>query len=106
MTIIARCVDNDDATMIASLALLPPSRCCLPCNAALLASLVSSCPLQRFLACVPRVSRNVSSCRQVPRTITLPPMRCRVLVMTMTQAMNTGNEDRLTCPGMGGGCGR
>jgi hypothetical protein len=61
MTIIARPVDDDNATTIASLALLPPLHCCLPCDAALLASLVLSCPLQCFLAPVPRVSRNVSS---------------------------------------------
>ncbi len=60
MTIIAHRIDNDYATTIPSLVLSPPSRCCLPCNAALLASLGSSCPLQRFLACVPRVSCNVS----------------------------------------------
>ncbi len=60
MTIIARHVNNDNATTIASLALLPPLRCCLPCNAAVLASLVLSCPLQHFLACIPRVSHNVS----------------------------------------------
>jgi hypothetical protein len=60
ITIIARRVNNH-ATMIASLASSPPSRHRLPHDAALLASLASSCPLQRFLARVPRVSRNVSS---------------------------------------------
>ncbi len=60
MTIIARRVDDDDAMMIASLASLPPSRRRLPHDAALLASLASSCPLQHFLARVPRVSRDVS----------------------------------------------
>jgi hypothetical protein len=60
MTIIACRVDDNDATKIASLVLLPPLRPCLPCDAALLASLASSCPLQHFLARVPRVSRNVS----------------------------------------------
>ncbi len=61
MTIIARRVDNDNAMTIASLALLPPLHRCLPHNAASLASLALSCPLQLFLAPVPRVSRNVSS---------------------------------------------
>jgi hypothetical protein len=60
MTIIAHRVDDDDATTIASLTLLPLSGCCLPCDAASLASLASSCPLQRFLACIPRVSGNIS----------------------------------------------
>ncbi len=60
MTIIARCVDDNDATTIASLALLPPPHCCLPRDAASLASLASSCPLQHFLACVPQVSCNIS----------------------------------------------
>ncbi len=31
MTIIARCINNKDATTIASLVLLPPLRCCLAC---------------------------------------------------------------------------
>jgi hypothetical protein len=62
MTIIARCVvNNDNAMTIAFLALLPPLHRCLPCNAALLASLASSCPLQRFFARIPQVSCNVSS---------------------------------------------
>ncbi len=37
-----------------------PLCCCLPHHAASLAYLVLSCPLQRFLACVPLVSRDVS----------------------------------------------
>ncbi len=60
MTIIARPVNDDDATTIASLALLPPLHCPLPRNAALLASLALSCPLQRLLAHVPQVSCDVS----------------------------------------------
>jgi hypothetical protein len=53
ITINARCIDNDNATMIASLTLLPPSCCCLPCDAASLSSLTLSRPLQSCLARVP-----------------------------------------------------
>ncbi len=60
MTNIARPVNSNDARMITFLTLLPPLRCRLPRDAALLASLALSCHLQRFLACIPRVSCNVS----------------------------------------------
>jgi hypothetical protein len=60
-TNIAHCIDDDNAMTIASLKSLPPLHRCLPRNAASLASLASSCPLQCFLARVPRVSCDVSS---------------------------------------------
>ncbi len=59
-TIITCRVNDDNATTIASLVSLPPLHCCLPHDAASLASLASSCPLQRFLARIPQVSCNVS----------------------------------------------
>jgi hypothetical protein len=55
ITINARCINNDDATTITSLASSPPLRHCLPCDAALLSSLTSSRPLQSCLACIPCV---------------------------------------------------
>ncbi len=53
ITIYAHRVDNNDATRIASLTLLPPLCVCLPWDAALHSSLTSSCLLQSCLACIP-----------------------------------------------------
>jgi hypothetical protein len=75
MTIIARSIDNDDATTIASLASLPPLQCCLACNPRVVMSLATfpcSRPLslsQRFLARVPRVVRSLAPSPCLPRVV-------------------------------------
>ncbi len=75
MTIIARRVDDDNATTIASLALLPPLRRCLACIPRVFMSLATfpclrpSSLLQRFLACVPCVVRPLAPLPHLPRVI-------------------------------------
>ncbi len=75
MTIIARRVDNNDATTIASLALSPPSRRCLariPCVLMSLATFPCSCPSslsQNFLACIPCVFRSLAPSPRLPRVV-------------------------------------
>ncbi len=65
----------------------PPSHCCLPCNAASLASIASSCPLQRFLAHLPRVSHDVS----LPMSLALSgPLHHRLASLA---SLCVGNED-------------
>ena len=78
-------INNNNATKIASLALLPPLQCCLACIPQVVASLA------RFLARVTHVfscSCPLRRHRHVPHTIALPPpLRCRVfVVMTMAHA--------------------
>jgi hypothetical protein len=65
MTIIARRVNDDDATTIASLAFLPPLQCCLACIPCIVMSLSAfpclhpSSLSQCFLAHVPCVVRSL-----------------------------------------------
>ncbi len=72
MTIVARRVNNDNVTMIVSLALLPPlQRClaCIPCIVMSLATFSCSRPssLSRcFLACVPRLVRSLAPLPHLP----------------------------------------
>ncbi len=73
MTIIARRVNNNNAMMIASLALLPPSQCCLACIPCIVMSLAMFPSLHpeslRTFPCLRPLHR------QVPCTIDLPPLR-------------------------------
>jgi hypothetical protein len=75
MTIIARCIDNNNAMTITSLVLLPPSQRCLACIPRVVMSLATFpclCPSslsQRFLACVPRVIRSLTPLPCLPRVV-------------------------------------
>jgi hypothetical protein len=75
MTIIARCTDKDNATMIASLGSRPPLQCCLACIPCVVMSLATfpclhpSSLLQRFLAPVPRVVRSLTPLPCLPRVV-------------------------------------
>ncbi len=75
MTIIARRLDDDDATMIASLASSPPSgRClaCIPCIVMSLTTIPCVRPLslsQLFLARDPHVVRSLAPLPCLPRVV-------------------------------------
>jgi hypothetical protein len=75
MTIIARCLDNNNATTIASLALLPPSQRCLACIPRVVMSLATfPCLhplslLQSFLACIPCIVRSLTPLPCLPRVV-------------------------------------
>ncbi len=87
MTIIAHRVDDNDVMTITSLASSPPSRRHLPRDAAFLASLASSCPLQCFLACIPRVSHDVSLLASLA---SLGPLHHRLASLALS---HVGNDD-------------
>ncbi len=104
MTIIAWRIDDNDATMIAYLALLPPSQCCLTCIPHIVMSLTMFPYLrplslsQHFLAHVPCVIRS------------LAPLPCLPCVFACwrwwwPRPWIPAMRHCLTRPGMGEGCG-